>query len=381
MNSRERFLGTLRGDPVDTPFLWESGFWNTAVDRWRAEGLPADADPYEHLGLERIASTGIGPWPDPPLGERVIDDEGESLLIAMEGGGRYRRFKHIRIPGNASECQEEAIIFHLRDRESWGLLRSRLDPESPARVEARQAFVEGQRGSATMNSGLSGSFDPADGLATMIMVLTPGYWIVRTAGLEATAFMLYDDLPLVEEVYEYVTAFLGTQLKAILSRRVPDVVTLNEGSAASGHGEFMSPEMYRRLSGPTIGHLAGICREAGVRFVFVNCGGDVARLARTWRELGINGVMPLDAATDIERLCREHPDLALVGGIDRRALEWDGTHMEREVRCRAQILFGHGRAIPSGDAHFPISDAVSLRNMQRYVELLREIGSQQAGGE
>ena len=22
MNSRERFLGTLRGDPVDTPFLW-----------------------------------------------------------------------------------------------------------------------------------------------------------------------------------------------------------------------------------------------------------------------------------------------------------------------------------------------------------------------
>ncbi|MFH0964285.1 MAG: uroporphyrinogen decarboxylase family protein [Planctomycetota bacterium] len=372
MLPRERFLRQLSGETADEPFLWESGLWSTAVDRWRKEGLAADADPYEHLGLERIASTSVSPWPDPPLAERVVRDEGESLLIDMEGGGRYRRFKHIMIPGNATECQEEPIIFCLRDRESWRFLQTRLDPRSPGRIEARRGFVEGERQSTRANIGLSASFDPTDGFATLIYVMTPGYWLVRTAGLAATALMLYDEPSLVEEIYEYVTYFLETQLAAIFEKRVPDALALNEGSAASGHGEFMSPEMYRRFALPGLARLAGVCREAGVRFVFIHSGGDVGRLASEWKEIGANGLLPLDAATDIERLCRDHRDIALIGGIDRRALEGSPERLKAEVRRKAGVLFGHGRAIPSGDAHFPISDKVSLGNMKRYVTLLRE---------
>ena len=93
------------------------------------------------------------------------------------------------------------------------------------------------------------------------------------------------------------------------------------------------------------------------------------------RFFGINGLTPVEAHTDLAALCREHPDTALIGGIDRRSLEGDAARLERDVRERAGCLWAHGRAIPSADAHYPISDRVSLANMRLYVRLLKEGGT------
>ena len=86
-------------------------------------------------------------------------------------------------------------------------------------------------------------------------------------------------------------------------------------------------------------------------------------------------MIPLDESTDGAALCREHPGLAVIGGISRRALEGDRVGIEREVRRKGALLFAHGRAIPSADAHYPISDAVSFDNMRFYLDLLGEVGA------
>ena len=372
MNSRERFLATLADEPVDHPFLWESGIWTGAVARWRNEGLPPEADPYEYLGLERIASCGVNHEPEPPLAERVVSEDDDGWLIELEGGGLLRRSKRLMVPGNLSDPIEEPIRFPIRDRESWRFIRSRLDPSTPVRAQAFEAFLQRRSVPPADNGGLCGCFDAADGLATVLYPMTPTYWLVRHAGFEAAAVMLYDEPGLIEEIYEYYTDFLAVQIESILARRVPDVVFLNENSAASAHGPFMAPEMYRRVVVPGLARLTDMFRGAGVRFVFVHCGGDVAHLVPLWKDIGINGLMPLDAPTDLTAICRDHPDLALIGGIDRRILEGDRDALEAMVRHKAGLLLHHGRSIPSGDAHYPISDAVSFENMRLYVDLLRD---------
>ena len=373
MTSRQRFLACLSGEAVDRPFLWESGFWTAAVDRWRGEGLPARADPYEALGLERIACAGIDYEPDPPFAERVVRDEDDSVLIESESGARLRRLKRQTVPGDSRIPLEVPLRFPVRDRASWARMRERLDPTSPRRADGYRAFLDEEAQCPAPNGGLSASFDPADGFATAFYILMPTYWLVRHAGFENAAILLYDDFALVEEITTVYAEFLAVQLGEILAKRVPDAVFLNESSAASGAGMFMAPEMYRRLALPAIERLASMCRSAGVPFVFIHCGGQIKDLVPLWKETGVNGLLPLEAPTDVVSLARDHGEMALVGGIDRRALEGDRAAIEREVRRKAGALRAHGRAIPSADAHYAISDAVSFANMRFYIDLLREI--------
>jgi len=372
MASRERFLAQLKGEPVDKPFLWESGIWISAVERWHNEGLNKNDDPYEILGLERLAFIGLNHEMTPSLRETVLEENEESVLIEDEAGGRYRRSKTLVIPGNGDPLGDYEV-YPLRDRNSWEIIKKHLDSKSEERKTAYAAFAEGRNcGIAGSNTGFSQNYDPDDGLGTILYILTASYWLVRIAGLEKTAFMFYDDRLLMEEIYEYYTQFLADQLKDLLSKRVPDAVVLNEGSAASKHGPFMSPDDYRLLTGTPLRRLVELCQEAEVPFIFANSGGNISSLIPLWKNIGINGLIPLEAHMDIAAICRDYPDMALIGGIDRQILERTSGEIESHVRERTAVLWAHGRAIPSADAHYPISDRVSLKNMQLYIELLKD---------
>jgi uroporphyrinogen decarboxylase len=62
MNSRERFLATMRFQPVDRAPNWEMGYWAGTLDRFHAEGLPRH--PQGPMGLvegEGVKGEGF-PW-------------------------------------------------------------------------------------------------------------------------------------------------------------------------------------------------------------------------------------------------------------------------------------------------------------------------------
>ena len=374
MTSRERFLAVLSGEPVDRPFLWESALRDAAVDRWRNEGLPADADPYDALGLERIACVWVDYAPDPPFEEGVINAEGGACLVETDAGALIRRHPRSTSPGGREQAEEEVIRFPLRDRPSWHLIRDRLDPASPVRNQAFAAFLARNAPPPSPVSGLSGSFDPADGLATAFQVMMPTYWFVRTAGFMTASTLLYDDPDLVDEIFQTFTDFLATQLEPVLGERAPDIAFLNEDSAASRQGPIMSPEMYARYAVPALARLAGMFRDAGTPLVFAHCGGNVLPLVETWTRLGVNGLIPLDAPTDLAWLTREFPDLALIGGIHRGMLQGNPDALARHVFDRAALLYRNRRAVPSGDVYKPVTGAVSWRHMKTYVQALHEAG-------
>ena len=137
-------------------------------------------------------------------------------------------------------------------------------------------------------------------------------------------------------------------------------------------GPFMAPEMYRKLVCPKLQRVMDVCDRAGVPFKFVHSSGDVTLLVPLWKETGVNGVMPLDVSggTDPVKIRADHPDLALIGGIDRTVLSRDKPAIAREVANTAGVLLSKGKSIPSIDVP-GVDGKISFDNIQFYAECLR----------
>ncbi|MCK5328573.1 MAG: hypothetical protein KAR36_08215, partial [Candidatus Latescibacteria bacterium] len=246
---------------------------------------------------------------------------------------------------------------------------------SPERRMCWQKFAEGKAGERSLagnSDGFSGSCVPEEGLPTLFTAQGPTYWFIEWAGFDNAALMLYDEPQLVEEIYEHLTWFITAQMESAFRQRAPDAVMLCE-EAAFKAGPFMSPAMYRKLVCPRLRRIVDVCTQAGVPFVFVESGGYVTSLVSLWKEIGINGIMPLDVSgeTDPIEIRRTHPDLALIGGIDRTILIADRKRIRREVERTARMLYQHGRSIPSIDAHGAVGAEVSFDNIRWYAECLR----------
>jgi hypothetical protein len=54
MNSRERYLATVRYEDRDRLFHWEFGPFPETVKRWQREGLDEDDNWYLHGGYDRL---------------------------------------------------------------------------------------------------------------------------------------------------------------------------------------------------------------------------------------------------------------------------------------------------------------------------------------
>jgi hypothetical protein len=95
MNSRERFIKTIRFEKIDRPLRWEApAIWEATIRKWHMEGLPetiscrniTDSAIYDYFDME--APTWLpfqGGWigdPYYPMFEyRVIENVGENQII------------------------------------------------------------------------------------------------------------------------------------------------------------------------------------------------------------------------------------------------------------------------------------------------------------
>ncbi|MFC1525716.1 hypothetical protein ACFL6X_02775, partial [Candidatus Latescibacterota bacterium] len=76
MSSRERFRSIMRYESVDRlPVLALEPFEQTAIARWRHEGLPDGADPVEFLGMSRLVDIPLAWGPIPAFEQRVLSED------------------------------------------------------------------------------------------------------------------------------------------------------------------------------------------------------------------------------------------------------------------------------------------------------------------
>ena len=95
MDSRQRFLNTLKGLPIDRFFRYDHGPWPSTRERWLKEGYPADAvfgtyfdmDPMTRFAI----NSGYCDSPYHPKFDQETLSEGEAHILYRDGDGIIKR--------------------------------------------------------------------------------------------------------------------------------------------------------------------------------------------------------------------------------------------------------------------------------------------------
>jgi len=188
LSQRERFLRTLRYEPVDRRPIHLAGPWGETVERWHREGLPAGVnDVHNYLGVSEFGyrTANISPiaGPHPTFPRTVLRQEGDEILYTDSYGRTVRDFtSHTSMP--------EWLEFPVRDAAS---LRRYLDEHfDVADLDSRFApdWADKARAAAARGD---------------IILIDGGcyYWTLRSiAGVDGASYLLYDCPELVDELCE-----------------------------------------------------------------------------------------------------------------------------------------------------------------------------------
>ncbi|HNC22571.1 MAG TPA: uroporphyrinogen decarboxylase family protein [Opitutaceae bacterium] len=357
MNPRERFLATMLGKPCDRPPFWLYWWiWGSTWERWQREGLPKEfrsfADVRAHFGAEEIPRAlplRCGPWPDRSA---QVAEDAESVTFIDSWGIRRRNLKGI-------EGMSEFIEWPVRSRDDWKRYRDQyLNPEDPSRLETDWR----ERGREWMKAGIPvqlGSF-PDVGIFGSLR------WLL---GDEECLMTFCEDPDWVHEIMGHMTdLYLAVFRRAVREVRV-DLIHLWEDMCGK-QGPLISPAHWREFMGPCYRRIADFAREHQIPVISVDTDGQPDLIVPPMMEAGVNYLFPMEVAAgaDVNEYRKKYPGLALMGGIDKRALALGPAAIDAELE-RIRPALESGRYIPDLDHHVP--DDVSWPNFCHYATRLR----------
>ena len=360
MKSRDRFLASLLSRAPDRPFEWgqigpwgEVCIWPEALDRWRGEGLPADADPCAHFGFERKEAAPIATGMIPGFESQTIEDAGDYQIVVDSAGIKKKVLK-------TGQSIPQFLEFPVKTRLDFKQMMARHDPALPARYPAN--WDELKRSWAERDFPL--------GLSCLGFFGTVRGWM----GLENCLLAFHDDPALVREMMEFIADFDVQLIRRALSEVSFDYAVFWEDMAYR-NGPLISPRHFREFMVPAYRRVVDVLRASGIEIVMVDSDGNIDELIPLWLDVGVNCFWPLEVAAGMDPVAlrkRYGKDAILVGAIDKRALSKDKRAVEHEVMSKVPQLIRDGGFLPCVDHHIPPD--VPLENYEHYLRLVRQIG-------
>jgi uroporphyrinogen decarboxylase len=346
---RERLLRTLRRQPVDRVPDYEFRAWVQTIDRWEHEGM--DIPSLIGLGnrtgyLEHFFGTDdaeYGPGLNvntrllPAFELQVIEERGENWVIQDADGALSEQLK----PEYGASIPRY-IRYAIQTRADWERVRDeRLDPSHPDRVPPHLA-------------ALARRLNAADYPVTIFVGSLYG-WIRNWMGVENLSLMLYDDLPLVEEMMEHLTRLTLSVLERLAGHglRIDRADWWEDMCFRSG--SLLSTKLFARLMVPRYKRITDFLRkEFGAEFNQLDCDGNIHQLAPLWLDGGINVMFPVEAAhTDPARLAGQLGTRGIQrGSFDKRALIEGPAAIDAEL-AKLRPLVERGDVIPHTDHLVP----------------------------
>ncbi len=325
MNNVERFRALMNFEPVDrVPMIEWAGYWDKTVENWYEQGLDRSlpvTDPAKirsHFGLDRYYQ-----WWFLPRGEGLPVPEYHGAPV-LKNPDDYRKYKDALFP--ESSFSEEMF-------RSWA--------------------KEHENGDAVVWITFDGYF-----------------WFPRTLfGIEGHMYAFYDYPELMHEMNNDVTEYNLKMLDRLVEIVKPDFMTFGEDMSYN-HGPMLSKENFDEFLAPYYKRIVPRLKEHGI-IPFVDSDGDIAQLIPWLKEVGIEGVLPLErmAGVDVGQIRREHPEFKLIGAFDKTIMK-DGEEPMRKEFERLLPVMKQGGFIASVDHQTPPD--VSLENYRIYVRLLKE---------
>jgi len=137
-------------------------------------------------------------------------------------------------------------------------------------------------------------------------------------------------------------------------------------------GPLIGPNLFREFLLPRYQRLTASLRANGCRHIFVDSDGDERPLVDLWVEGGVNIVFPWETqfGLDITQVRQEHPELGMIGGMDKFALAHGREAIDGEL-AKVPFMLERGRFIPGLDHGVPPD--VSWDDYRYFYERLREM--------
>ena len=374
MNDRERFVACVLGEPVDRPpywLFWEP--WEATWERWLRDArsgtasgrrpFPTEIDDYDTFRAEfrlpfepdqRPMEIPVNTGPCPKIEKTVVEESDEFVIHIDSWGIKRRDFKH-------RESMSEFIEFPVKDREDWERFKAeRLDPDHPDRLAGnwRELCAEW---TAKDYPIMVGKFPDAG-------VFGPFRWLLGDEeGL--IAFRTMPDL--VHEVMDHITTIYLAVFEKVVQEVQIDMIHLWEDMCYR-NGPLISPKDWEGFLGPNYRRIKAFAQRHNIPVISVDTDGNPDLIAAPMINAGVNLLWPMEvgAGCDVNVWQEKYPTLAMMGGIDKRALARDPEAIDQEL-ARIRPALEKGRYIPALDHLVP--DNVSWDNYCYYAEALKKL--------
>ncbi|WMJ23179.1 uroporphyrinogen decarboxylase family protein [Paludicola sp. MB14-C6] len=324
MNNQERLKALFNGEKIDRlPVIEWASWWDITTNNWKKEdpSCPLDQQQlFNYFGLDchyqYWVNLNDGHLPQPEW-------HGAPLIN--------------------NETDFESILPHLFSKQSIKNLRKWL-------------------------ICLKSKHD--NGEAIVWFSLEGFFWFPRTLfGIENHLYAFYDYPELMHEINTRLVKYYKEVINTIYEILTPDFMSFAEDMSYN-HGPMISKNLYNEFMAPYYKQIIPLIKQHGTK-VLIDTDGDVEPLIPWFKEVGIDGVLPLErqAGVDVNRIREKYPDWIMMGGYDKTIM-CKGEIAMREEFERILPAMKSGKYIPSVDHQTPPD--VSLENYKEYVKLLKE---------
>ena len=359
MKSRERIISALLGRKTDrAPYTSGMGMWGETLERWRNESGNPNLNIHEYFGFDEGFNyvsdgcglrLGINPW-----FEHKVIEEKERTIIYRDIYGIIREDSKLRstIPNY--------LEYPVKDWESWKRFKEeRLNFNYPKRIPDNiQELAD------NFNSG---------GYFTILGSYPYGLFGTcrEFMGVEDLLIAFIEQPELIADVMNYLTdLWLSVYSKAVKYIKF-DMIHMWEDMSGK-QGSLISPKMVSDFMLPNYKRISDFCVKNNIEVFSVDTDGRVDELVPLFMSAGVNFVFPFEVAagSDILEFRKQYPELAIMGGIDKRELAKSKKEIDAQIKLIEEML-KYGRYIPCLDHH--AHPEISWENYCYYGNCLKEV--------
>jgi uroporphyrinogen decarboxylase len=355
MTSRER-VGMVFEGGIPDRVPAQDGYWEDALIRWRAEGLPREAleDTDDSLleffdmeiRLVRLDSSFR-------FEERILGEDGRYVTRMTKNGTVVKEIKgHTSTPG--------LISFPVNSRAEWNGHKPRLSsPDGRLPADLDRLYGDFRR----------------NGRFVMVCVHDPYEASWSKLGPAYLLESMKRDPDLVKDVFGTITELNIRVCEELLGRGYEMDGAWIWGDIAYSRGTFFSPGMYEEILYPFHRRLMGYFRSRGLPIVY-HSDGDIRKVIPLLISAGVRCIQPIEskANMDLLELKRGYGDtLVLMGGVDFERVAEGPRQAEEEIRLKVGRAKEGGGYIYHSDHSVP--PKVSLAEYKHVLDLVKRYGS------
>jgi len=421
MNSREKFLETMKFNTAAPANKWEFGIWGATIERWYSEGLTQKNYPVVPTNIVNTTSSLYTPvwthqWANTRTSFEKVYRQPERKIrlpkgIATMTGGLYWPTQGFPLDRDVADyfgfdrpqtlvnveqfvyphfevqivAEDEQYIDYIdidgatrRFSKSQQVLPGGMDWiikgwDSWNQLKEERFSLEAIRERFPPNwDELVAEYKNRD-----YPLAVGGYpnglfgSLTHLIGYENLFLFYYDQPDLIKDILERLTDVWIAVWEEVMADVDIDLGNLWE-DVSSGKGSMISPKVFKEFLSPYYRKLVDFLNSKGVDIIMVDTDGDCNELIPLFMEAGITGLYPMEvsAGMDVVAARKKYPKLQLMGGIPKSRIALGTGEIDRFLEP-VQWLLSQGGYIPFGD-HF-VPPEVPWKEFKYYREKLNRL--------